>query len=67
MDQARDGSVGGHVGGLANDNFFGKITMKEASDLERNENQEVQTFKSVLYYSVLILLVSDSLQMSTSF
>ena len=67
MDQARDGSVDGHVGGLANDNFFGKITMKEASDLERNENQEVQTFKSVLYYSVLILLVSDSLQMSTSF
>ena len=60
MDQARDGSVGSHVGGLANDNFFGKITMKEASDLERNENQEVQTFKSVLYYSVLILLVSNS-------
>lgn len=60
MDPARDGSVGGHVGGLANDNLFGKITMKEASDLERNENQEVQTFKSVLYYSVLILLVSNS-------
>ena len=58
MDQAHEGS--GHAGGLANENFFGKITMREASDLERNENQEVQTFKSVLYYSVSILLVSNS-------
>ena len=55
MDQS--GNDGHVAGGLPYDNF-GKITMK-TSDLERNENQEVQTFKSVLYYSVLILLVSN--------